>query len=72
MVFLYSPGLLLSSISVYTLSCVRGVCPSPYIRECSLEPILMPRLDADYYYYGTAGGQRFWVRSLHSVPAHQY
>jgi hypothetical protein len=35
----------------------------------SLEPILMPRLDIDYYYYGTAGGRKFWVRpNYRSLP----
>lgn len=62
MMFLYSPGLLLCSTLVYMLSCVSSECASPCIRKRSFEPTLMPQFDADYYYYGTAGGRTFWVR----------
>ena len=68
-VFLYSPGPLLSLILEYTLSCVSTTFISTHstaIRR-SLDRVLTPHLDADYYYYGTAGGRRFWVRSVHSA-----
>jgi hypothetical protein len=68
LVFLYSLGLLLSLISVYTLSCVSNVSVSiPSAHSVVLDRVLTPHLDADYYYYGTAGGRRFWVRSDHSA-----